>query len=104
MNQVAEKLSPQPQRRIEIVDALRGFALFGILFINITAFYAPGGPPGFAMSGDLFDRIVVYSLIVLVESKFFTLFSFLFGIGFSIQMARSNNQNFTKNLFAACWY
>lgn len=96
MNQVADKSGVQSQPRIEIVDALRGFALFGILFINITAFYAPGGPPGFAMSGDLFDRIVVYSLIVFVESKFFTLFSFLFGIGFSIQMARSGNQNFTK--------
>lgn len=96
MKQIAEKSGVQSQPRIEIVDALRGFALFGILFINITAFYAPGGPPGFAMSGDLFDRIVVYFLIVFVESKFFTLFSFLFGIGFSIQMARSGNQNFTK--------
>ncbi len=96
MKQVAEKSGAQFQPRIEIVDSLRGFALFGILFINITAFYAPGGPPGFAMSGDLFDRIVVYSLIVFVESKFFTLFSFLFGIGFSIQMARSGSQTFTK--------
>lgn len=75
-------------RRVEIVDILRGFALSGILFINITAFYAPGGPPGFGFQGSTFDHLVIYALILLVESKFFTLFSFLFGVGFSIQLSR----------------
>ena len=85
-------------KRIEIVDALRGFALFGILLINITTFYAPGAPPGFAMSGSLLDRLVIYALIMLGESKFFTLFSFLFGLGFSIQSARAQigETDFTK--------
>lgn len=77
-------------RRVEIVDILRGFALSGILFINITAFYAPGGPPGFGFQGSTFDHLIIYALILFVESKFFTLFSFLFGVGFSIQLSRSS--------------
>ena len=28
----------QPAERIQIVDILRGFALFGILFVNMTIF------------------------------------------------------------------
>ena len=42
---------PADEARIEIIDTLRGFALSGILFINITAFYAPGGPPEFGYHG-----------------------------------------------------
>ena len=82
--------SPVPAReRIEIVDVLRGFALFGILQINLTAFANPGGPPGLGFTGGSFDRVVLYGLVFLVESKFFTLFSFLFGLGFAIQLGRA---------------
>jgi uncharacterized protein len=75
--------------RIEVVDILRGFALFGILLINITAFKAPGAPPGFGSEGGIVDRSVILAILLLVESKFFTLFSFLFGLGFSIQLLRA---------------
>ena len=34
------------KERIAILDLLRGFALFGILLINMTFFKAPGGPQG----------------------------------------------------------
>ncbi len=78
--------------RIETLDVLRGFALFGILLINLTAFAAPGGPPGFRYEGSLGNELVVWSLILFVESKFFTLFSFLFGIGFSIQLLRAQER------------
>lgn len=78
--------------RIDVVDVLRGFALFGILLINITAFKAPGGPPGLNYHGSLQDRLTLDALILLVESKFFTLFSFLFGLGFSIQLFRAEQK------------
>lgn len=32
-------LPVQPTERIQIVDILRGFALFGILFVNVNRFY-----------------------------------------------------------------
>ena len=75
--------------RVEVLDTLRGFALFGILLINITAFGAPGGPPGLGFEGGIGDRLVLWGLIAFVESKFFTLFSLLFGVGFSVQLLRA---------------
>ncbi|MEV6597901.1 DUF418 domain-containing protein [Actinoplanes sp. NPDC051346] len=77
------------RRRIPVVDALRGFALFGILMVNITyfasAYHGTGlEDPGF--SGPL-DRGVRYLVAVLFETKFYLLFSFLFGYSFTLQLA-----------------
>lgn len=77
--------------RITSVDILRGIALFGILTINIASF-TPGGPPGFTPSPNPLDNWVTTFLLLFVESKFFTLFSFLFGLGFSIQLLRAQQR------------
>jgi uncharacterized protein len=77
--------------RIEVVDLLRGAALFGILAANMRALGAPwrlyDNPdllfPGFA------DRFVQGLIDVLISGKFLTLFSFLFGLGFAVQMTRA---------------
>ena len=90
--EVALEVSPSPvavSERVAVLDALRGFALFGILLINITAFKAPGGPPGLGFEGGFADRLVLWGLIAFIESKFFTLFSFLFGVGFAVQLLRA---------------
>ncbi|WNR45993.1 DUF418 domain-containing protein [Paenibacillus roseipurpureus] len=84
-------LSIAIHERIEILDVIRGFALFGIFTINIASF-TPGGPPGFVASGDVLNNWLTQLLLLLVESKFFTLFSFLFGLGFAIQMIRAEQR------------
>jgi uncharacterized protein len=78
--------------RVVVLDILRGFALFGILLINITAFASSGGPPGLAFAGPLLDRLLLAAVILLVESKFFCLFSFLFGVGFALQLQRAERR------------
>jgi uncharacterized protein len=80
--------TPDSDRAV-VLDILRGFALFGILLINITAFAFPGGPPGLAIVGTTLDRLFLAAIILLVESKFFSLFSFLFGVGFAVQLQRA---------------
>ena len=77
--------------RIELLDALRGFALFGILLANIL--YWSGwvlvteversamATPAERLWQDGFHHL-------LVDGKFYTLFSFLFGVGFAIQLDR----------------
>lgn len=80
--------SPPPVRLLN-VDALRGFALFGILAVNIWAFadpyYAsPSSNPTFDSGLDHGVRLVV---ALLFETKFYLLFSFLFGYSFTLQMA-----------------
>ncbi len=77
--------------RIEIIDVLRGAALFGILAANMRALGAPWRLydnlhllfPGFA------DRFVQGLIDVFISGKFLTLFSFLFGLGFAVQMTRA---------------
>ncbi|NBF04818.1 DUF418 domain-containing protein [Pseudomonas sp. Fl5BN2] len=75
--------------RLEQVDALRGFALFGILMVNIWAFADPyyasaSSNPGYASATDHLIRWLVSTFF---EAKFYLLFSFLFGYSFTLQMA-----------------
>lgn len=77
------------QSRLLNVDALRGFALLGILTVNIWLFadpyFASGvNNPRYAGALDIAARFVV---ALLFETKFYLLFSFLFGYSFTLQMA-----------------
>jgi uncharacterized protein len=81
----------QPSQRIEVLDVLRGAALFGILASNMRAF---NGPMQAYMDHSLMwtgtvDRITQSIIDLLITGKFITLFAFMFGIGFAIQMDRA---------------
>jgi uncharacterized protein len=79
-----------PEERIDVLDALRGFALAGILAVNVLAFgRVAGAPPDFFTALAPADRVVQVLIVLLVESKFFTLFSFLFGLGVALQVTRA---------------
>lgn len=75
--------------RLLNVDALRGFALLGILVVNIWAFadpyYASTSTNPTYDSG--IDHGVRFIVGLLFETKFYLLFSFLFGYSFTLQMA-----------------
>ena len=79
--------SPSKERQ-QMVDALRGFALLGILVVNIASFastyYALGIPDPMAVSSA--DRIASFMRAFAFETKFYLLFSFLFGYSFTLQM------------------
>ncbi len=75
--------------RLAQVDALRGFALFGILVVNIGVFASPFYANGItdpAYSGP-WDVAVRWLVAWLFETKFYLLFSFLFGYSFTLQMS-----------------
>ncbi|MGY1438576.1 DUF418 domain-containing protein [Streptomyces reniochalinae] len=73
-------------RRIRDVDALRGFALLGILLVNAQTMAGPYEGQG--ASGTVEERIAAWLVTALVSSKFYLLFAFLFGYSFTLQ-ARS---------------
>ncbi|MCS4232446.1 uncharacterized protein EDF77_1761 [Stenotrophomonas maltophilia] len=85
--------------RITVMDILRGAALFGILLMNIEAFTGPldlsftGVDPHWHGIDYLADALVY----VLVQGKFFLLFSLLFGAGFAVmaQRAQGAGRDFT---------
>ena len=74
------------QRHI-ILDALRGFALLGICMANypefsLYSFLESAPKENFPTAG--IDKVVQWILYILIDGKFYTIFSLLFGIGFSI--------------------
>ena len=84
----AHTLSPvRSSERYVILDALRGFALLGICMANfpefsLFTFLKPEAAA--ALPTAAIDQFVRYLTYVFVDGKFYTLFSLLFGIGFSL--------------------
>ncbi len=80
----------EPSReRLLAIDALRGIALLGILMVNIASFKSPAELGiGFRAIGGAADWWMKGLVSALFEGKFYPIFSFLFGLGFALQMAR----------------
>src|SRR3954467_253641 len=82
------------RERIEVIDILRGVALFGILAANMRAFNAPFEVYGHIAKlfpGPL-DRGAQLLIDAFISTKCVTLFSFLFGLGFAVQMSRAEER------------
>ncbi|MGE8034679.1 DUF418 domain-containing protein [Lysinibacillus sp. NPDC093692] len=78
---------PQKERIVSL-DIIRGLALFGILFINVAAYQVimEGGPmPDYSGVNGIIDTLID----IFIEKKFFSIFSFLFGVGFYIFTSRA---------------
>lgn len=87
----AAAAGPSGKDRIELLDSLRGFALFGILLANILVFsgwalLSADGRTELAGANAAYWQQVLHK--ILVDGKFYTLFSLLFGIGFALQLDR----------------
>lgn len=82
-------------KRHIILDALRGFAILGICLANY---------PEFALYSFLdttvrqsfqsasVDNVVQWLLYIFIDGKFYTIFSLLFGVGFSIILANNRKR------------
>jgi uncharacterized protein len=95
VSDAARRTGPVGRReRIDLLDALRGLAILGILLGNVAVFSGllladlAGGAAGFA-HGPV-DRVTEFLVHLLVEGKFYGTFSLLFGVGFGLQLARSD--------------
>lgn len=76
----------EPKQRIVSVDIVRGFALFGVLLVNMYNFGAT-----FPVWTSLTDEVALSVTQIFFEYKSFRLFSFLFGFGIALQLAKSNS-------------
>lgn len=83
-----------PSQRIELLDALRGFALFGVCLANLFIFSYWDSPPTRALWHATLptDRAASFLMQALVEGKFYSIFSLLFGLGFALQMQRAEER------------
>ncbi|UCC82612.1 MAG: DUF418 domain-containing protein [Gemmatimonadota bacterium] len=76
--------------RIVTLDVLRGVAICGMLLANIIIFALPADSRNVMVEGAAAaDQAVALFLGLLVEGKFYTLFSILFGMGLALQSLRA---------------
>lgn len=76
--------------RIDVMDILRGFALIGIVFMNIEFFNRSGTDlRSFDTSLTGLDHTVGWLVRAFIEGKFYKLFALLFGMGFAVMLLRA---------------
>lgn len=94
---MAESATPgafpvRPSERYAILDILRGFALLGIVLANFPEFslytFLPEAAAASLPTAGI-DRVVRYLQYLFIDGKFYTIFSLLFGIGFSIILSNA---------------
>ena len=81
--------SPTPRaERHRLVDALRGFALLGILLVNVEFIFqhAEVGWRDYTAAPDLVAR---WLITALGQTKIYPLFALLFGYGLALQLSRA---------------
>lgn len=91
-----ERISPvQPKERFIILDVLRGIALLGICLANFPEFSLytfQKSEVAASMPTAGLDRVVRFLQYLFIDGKFYTLFSLLFGIGFSIILSNAQRK------------
>lgn len=97
---MSQPLTPiNASERLPVIDALRGFAVLGILIMNVKASSFPSAFEDlFVQRFDwIADKITYWGLEFLFHGKFFTMFTLLFGLGMAVQMSRAIAKNSEKN-------
>ncbi|MBP7866894.1 MAG: DUF418 domain-containing protein [Acidobacteria bacterium] len=85
----------RPSERVPVLDIVRGFAIFGILLINVQ-FYSHPVRAIFDLRGGTLsptDGWVISITSFLVSEKFFSILALLFGIGMAITFDRARERN-----------
>jgi uncharacterized protein len=86
---------PKKSSRIDSVDALRGFALAGIMLLhNVEQFNYYHQPDREILFFKSFDPAVWTSLFFLFGGKAYAIFSLLFGFSFWVQFSRMQKKNY----------
>lgn len=83
---------PVVRDRVDVLDAVRGAAVLGILFVNIESLsgytFVPAAERTSLPLGE-WNAATELLVAILVEGKFYALFSLLFGIGFAVFVQRA---------------
>jgi len=86
---MSELVPVPPRERMVTLDVLRGFALCGVLIVNMVVYnWRIGAPPDDALP----NQIAHWFLIIFVLSKAQTLLTILFGLGFAMQLMRAEER------------
>lgn len=93
--------------RIEVVDALRGVALFAIVIVHClehyNLYYIPDDYPQWLTS---LDKGIWNTTWFIMAGKAFSIFSLLFGFSFYIQFRNAQKEGFhlRADLYGECFF
>ncbi|RKH25753.1 DUF418 domain-containing protein [Corallococcus sp. CA041A] len=83
-------------QRVHALDALRGFALLGVFISNSLNWFNGRlflpKEQALALAASPLELTVNSLFALLIEQKFVTLFTLLFGLGFALQMTRAEGR------------
>lgn len=91
----------QPSSRIETLDILRGFAIFGIFMVNVeimNCVFMNQDAFGAEWTGAI-DKLAVRIQQLFFYNKFFPIFSLLFGVGISVQIRNIKSKGISSTFF-----
>ena len=91
-NNIPTEIGNSSQKRQTLPDQLRGFALLGIIVVNMP-FLAVSNVGIWEMQlSNLSDKVVAFLIVALAQGKFYLLFAFLFGYSLTLILkSRSTN-------------
>lgn len=87
-------MSAPATQRTELLDALRGFALFGVVWSNyavLSVWIFLPHEARTALSGSMLDAPLEAFHTILIDGKFYSIFSLLFGIGFGFFLNKGSD-------------
>lgn len=82
------------KKRIEVIDILRGFALAGILYAHMIFWYTGASLPTdvYFKDNSTADAVSIAIFGAFVFGKFFSVFSFLFGLSFFLHFNKNKSK------------
>ena len=83
-----------PLKRISVLDALRGFALFGVIIMHMLQRFGTGfgGSQEEVFRFPALDEAAQWIGNNIIMGRFINIFAFLFGLSFFIQMERASKK------------
>ncbi|MDT0689909.1 DUF418 domain-containing protein [Salegentibacter sp. F188] len=92
---MGESTITKSKDRIDTVDVLRGFALAGILYAHMIIWYTGAALPAevYSKYNSKPDGIAMGIFGALVFGKFFSVFSFLFGLSFYLHFRKNKSKS-----------
>lgn len=84
-----------PKSRIEVLDVYRGFAVFGIFVVNSVIMHSTfvNQDAYLAQFTSWYDRGTQQFLQLFFYTKFFPIFSLLFGLGIAMQLLKRRQEH-----------
>jgi uncharacterized membrane protein YeiB len=85
-----------PRERVQTLDVLRGFAMLGVLLANLFVLYSYRFASSESPADDATaDTIARWFMALFVHGRAQTLLTFLFGLGFALQLLRARERAYS---------